>query len=388
MSFEIDYDNYTSSEGNYTLDQVHGIFDWAELVPTLVVYLTTFVVGLIGNCLIIFATLRYRRMQSVTNTFLSSLACSDLLIIFCIPVKLAKLFSYTWTMGAFICKSLHYMENVSAICSVLVLTAISVERYYAIVYPIKAKSICTLRKARRIIFAIWISSVILGIPTIFAQTHLPVGLNHEYFWCVKCWDEPGLWKFHEIYMFYVILVIPFCIMAFCYSIICYELCKIAERRFVMTSEHALSRKSTKKKSNDPIESFHLTDLKENGTNDNRRNEKDNIMVKQVIYMLLAVVFVFAICWTPVLLLNILMSFNVLPSAPVGILKYMKTAFHLMAYFNSCINPVIYGFMSKTFRQSFWRTLGCCTKPEIIRRADSSTYRNSSRYNLTRMSTLR
>lgn len=43
-------------------------------------------------------------------------------------LQVAKLFSYTWTMGLFLCKSVHYMQSVSAICSVVTLTAMSIER--------------------------------------------------------------------------------------------------------------------------------------------------------------------------------------------------------------------------------------------------------------------
>jgi hypothetical protein len=43
--------------------------------------------------------------------------------------QVAKLFSYTWSMGFFLCKGVHYLQNVSAICSVLTLTAMSIERW-------------------------------------------------------------------------------------------------------------------------------------------------------------------------------------------------------------------------------------------------------------------
>lgn len=46
--------------------------------------------------------------------------------IFCL--QFGQLFSYTWEFGELCCKVLHYMQNVSAICSVLTLTAMSVER--------------------------------------------------------------------------------------------------------------------------------------------------------------------------------------------------------------------------------------------------------------------
>ncbi|CAB0015457.1 unnamed protein product, partial [Nesidiocoris tenuis] len=41
--------------------------------------------------------------------------------------QLAKLFSYTWDIGWTMCKLIHYVQNVSAICSVFTLTAMSVE---------------------------------------------------------------------------------------------------------------------------------------------------------------------------------------------------------------------------------------------------------------------
>ena len=38
---------------------------------------------------------------------------------------------------------------------------------------------------------------------------------------------------------------------------------------------------------------------------------------------------------------------------------MREAFHVMSYVNSCVNPVVYGFMSKNFRQTFKRALCRC-----------------------------
>ncbi|KAF4524434.1 hypothetical protein B566_EDAN013452 [Ephemera danica] len=77
-------------------------------------------------------------------------------------------------------------------------------------------------------------------------------------------------------------------------------------------------------------------------------------------MLVAIVALFVICWAPVLIDNVLTAFEVLPHIRIGGLKHMATAFHLMAYFNSCINPIVYGFMSRNFRESFHKALcRCC-----------------------------
>ena len=42
--------------------------------------------------------------------------------------QVAKLFSYTWTFGTAACKLLYYVQTVSVVCSVLNLTALSIER--------------------------------------------------------------------------------------------------------------------------------------------------------------------------------------------------------------------------------------------------------------------
>ena len=69
-------------------------------------------------------------------------------------------------------------------------------------------------------------------------------------------------------------------------------------------------------------------------------------------MLVAVVLLFVICWSPYLIDNVLMSFDVLPAARTGRIKHMRIAFHLLSYVNSCINPFVYGFMSRNFRRGF------------------------------------
>ena len=86
-------------------------------------------------------------------------------------------------------------------------------------------------------------------------------------------------------------------------------------------------------------------------------------------MLVAVVVLFAICWAPYLIDNVLTSFDMLPRSRTGAKKHMRIAFHLLAYCNSCINPLVYGFMSHNFRRGFKSALGlhsqsyfyCCSR---------------------------
>ncbi|XP_048513777.1 QRFP-like peptide receptor isoform X2 [Athalia rosae] len=343
--------------GDYDVDESLTNFKWKELAPALAVYSFTFCLGLAGNLLIIASTLcpRLRPLPSTpTNVFLGGLATADLLlIIFCIPVKIAKLFSYTWSMGLFLCKAVHYMQSVSAICSVLTLTAMSIERYYAIVHPMRAQYTCTISQARRIVIMTWITSFLLAIPIIFTQRHKVVGRKYLAYWCIRDYEAGTLWRLHELYMFLLVLVVPLIVMAFCYTAICWEIWRVMKRRYHMTSRHALNPTNNMGSECIPMTDQHgSTRNGRRGRRDDGRTEEESRTMKQVVKMLVAVVVLFVICWGPMLTDNVLTAYGVLARVKSGSSKHANVVFQLMAYFNSCINPIVYGFMSKHFRESF------------------------------------
>ncbi|KAL1451505.1 hypothetical protein WDU94_005876 [Cyamophila willieti] len=269
-------------------------------MPTLIIYSITMILGIVGNVLIVLTTLLYKRMKSPTNLYLFQICIVSVMLVDCFPVKVAKLFSYSWSMGAVLCKTVHYMQSFTAICSVLTLTVMSIERYYAIMYPMKAKYICTISQTKKTIAAIWLISAILAAPILLVQILLPVGVRIQAFWCVRNLDNVPLWRIYELYMLLVILVVPTTIMTITYSTIALEIHKI-------------------------------------------------------IKMLIIIVVVFVLCWAPMLIDNLLTAWSIIPYERTGQYvqyKYMGIAFHLMAYLNSCVNPIVYGFMSKHFREPF------------------------------------
>ncbi|XP_043785662.1 QRFP-like peptide receptor isoform X3 [Apis laboriosa] len=269
--------NATDDFLDYDINDSLSHFDWAELGPVLVVYSLTFFLGLIGNVVIIGSTLcpRLRPLPATpTNVFLGGLATADLLLIlFCIPVKVAKLFSYTWTMGLFLCKSVHYMQSVSAICSVVTLTAMSIERYYAIVHPMRAQYTCTISQARKIVITTWVASFLLGIPMIFTQTHKEVGLRVIAYWCVRDSEGGLLWRAHEVYMLVLVLVLPLAVMAYCYTAICWEIWRVMKRRYHMTSRRVLNP------SNVDAESIPMTQ-RNSVRNNNRRSQREDSQTEE------------------------------------------------------------------------------------------------------------
>ena len=131
----------------------------------LVIYLIIFVVGLTGNFIVIYFVLFYKRMQTMTNNFITNLAVADLLVIFiCVPITASRLLYDSWIFGRFMCRISGFAQGVSLSVSVLTLTAISIDRYYIIYKPMKARSICTNRKVKLVVIIIWLVAIFTMSP--------------------------------------------------------------------------------------------------------------------------------------------------------------------------------------------------------------------------------
>ena len=89
VSFDGNVETSTEYEDyDYSLNMSYGRLPVEEAVSVGMVYGLTLLLGFCGNLLVIVSILRYRRMQNITNIFLTSLATADLLlVVLCVPVK-------------------------------------------------------------------------------------------------------------------------------------------------------------------------------------------------------------------------------------------------------------------------------------------------------------
>ena len=61
-----------------------------EFVPMVTVYTLIGLLGIVGNLLVIFSIIKVKRMRSITNLFLLSLATADLLLVcVCVPSRVS-----------------------------------------------------------------------------------------------------------------------------------------------------------------------------------------------------------------------------------------------------------------------------------------------------------
>lgn len=371
------------TSGNVTDDEYYYDYDYdmgdyavplGELIPVILTYSITLLLGLVGNTLVIFSISYYRRMRTVTNVFLLSLASADLLLVLiCVPIKAAAFFSFTWDFGEPLCKLVYYTQNFSMICSVLTLTVISLERLVAVVFPLQAKYLCTMRHAQIVVVSVWVLSALLALPIVIVINHKEVGEKHKAYWCIKDPSDTQKILGYEMYMLTLLFLLPLLIMIVAYTVIAVTVWHVSDMRAAggrqMSSTPSDARQRVVPKSDSGERVLLGNGTRSKGSRGNKRQVGEEMETrKQVVAMLAMVVLLFAVCWGPILVNNVLTAWGHLHHLHYGFLKPMRMAFFLMSYFNSCVNPIVYAFFSRNFRQSFRIAICACLKGKAFVRA--------------------
>ncbi|XP_076216971.1 free fatty acid receptor 2-like [Aptenodytes patagonicus] len=107
----------------------------------LAVYILTFLVGFPANVFTFAALLgKARRRVSSSDILLLNLTAADLLLLLFLPFKMVEAAAdMTWPLPAFLCPVANFCFYSSIYLSSLFLTALSVERYLGVVFPLQYK---------------------------------------------------------------------------------------------------------------------------------------------------------------------------------------------------------------------------------------------------------
>ncbi|KAJ2940889.1 hypothetical protein O0L34_g10148 [Tuta absoluta] len=148
-------------------------------------------------------------MRTVTNYFIVNLAIADFMVLlFCLPPTVLWDVTETWFLGDTLCKVLLYFQSVSVSVSVLTLTFISVDRWYAICWPLKFKS--TTSRAKTAMFFIWLISLLYNSPELVVLTTVktvPLRFGLEYLvQCSATWSAQNdlIWHIFKVLFVYTI----------------------------------------------------------------------------------------------------------------------------------------------------------------------------------------
>ncbi|XP_027625362.1 LOW QUALITY PROTEIN: kiSS-1 receptor [Tupaia chinensis] len=128
---------------------------WGQKRPLLSAALL--LVGLAGNSLVLYVICRHKQMRTVTNFYIANLAATDVTFLLCCVPFTALLYPLpAWVLGDFMCKFVNYIQQVSVQATCATLTAMSVDRWYVTVFPLRALQRRTPRRALAVSLSIWV----------------------------------------------------------------------------------------------------------------------------------------------------------------------------------------------------------------------------------------
>ncbi|XP_056617206.1 orexin receptor type 2 [Triplophysa dalaica] len=321
-------------------------------------YIIVFLVSLVGNTLVCFAVWKNHHMHTVTNYFIVNLSFADILVtITCLPASLVVDITETWFFGKTLCKILPYLQTISVSVSVLTLSCIAQDRWYAICHPLKFKS--TAKRARNSIILIWLVSCVIMIPQAIVMecsSLLPELTNKTSLFtaCDEQWGDEIYPKVYHTCFFIVTYFAPLCLMVLAYIQIFHKLwCQqIPGTSSVLQRQWKSLQCSTQALSS--------------GESVKVRTSTVTAEIKQVkarrktARMLIVVLFVFALCYLPISVLNIMKRvFGAFKNTGNRETVYAWFTFsHWLIYANSAANPIIYNFLSGKFREEFKAAFIC------------------------------
>lgn len=124
--------------------------------------------ALFGNLLVMVSVMRHRKLRIITNYFVVSLALADMLVaMFAMTFNASVQVTGRWLFGYFMCDFWNSLDVYFSTSSILHLMCISVDRYYAIVKPLKYPINMTKRVVAFMLLACWVAPAIISFVPIF-----------------------------------------------------------------------------------------------------------------------------------------------------------------------------------------------------------------------------
>ncbi|XP_060114084.1 chemerin-like receptor 1 [Heteronotia binoei] len=311
-----EYEDYSDSEEDLPLrDSMHTL--------SMVVYSIAFVLGVVGNGLVIFVT-GFRMKRTVNTIWFLNLAIADFVFTFFLPLSVAHTaLGFHWPFGKALCKLNSTVAFFNMFASVFLLTVISMDRCISVACPVWAQNCRTARLASLVALGVWAAALMLSFPHLVFRDTRKSPTNENITHCYNNFALSTEFQSEEVVRleqyrhraivltrFVAGFLVPFTIILVCYGIIA---AKLKGNRLV------------------------------------RSGRPFKIMV--------AVVLAFFICWFPYHVFSFLeMSLAVVTPWQQTLLVVGTPLASGLAYLNSCLNPFLYVFVGQDFREKLRMSL--------------------------------
>ncbi|RXM32629.1 Neuromedin-K receptor [Acipenser ruthenus] len=287
-----------------------------------IAYALIVMISVIGNVTVIWIILAHKRMRTVTNYLIVNLAFSDAsMAVFNTVFNFVYAIHNDWYFGVGFCRFINSFPITAIFSSICSMTAIAIDRYMAIIHPLKPRLSSTITKV--MIAVIWLVAFSLTFPQCYYAKTIVYDTRTI---CLVDWPGDFGGKHQLTYQIAVIILIyllPLLVMLVTYSIVGVTLW--GGEIPGASSEHYQNQIQAKRK---------------------------------VVKMMIVVVVTFALCWLPFHVYFMLGSFN----SDIYKQKYIQQvylAIFWLAMSSTMYNPIIYYCLNQRFRSGFRRAFRWC-----------------------------
>ncbi|KAM9363752.1 neuropeptide SIFamide receptor-like [Symphorus nematophorus] len=290
-----------------------------------IMYCLSFILGFVGNLmsLRVLTNRQSRRLAGVsaTRSLLVNLAVCDLAVVcVCMPITLGSQIYTAWVYGDLLCRAVPFTQAVSVSASVLTLTVISVNRYYSVRSPLRARSMFTRRRILATVAVVWAVSSIMCAPIAVMNRRREISFGtFAILVCQEDWPEHRLKQGYNVLLFVMLYCLP---VTFNLTI-----------GFLTGRRLWGGKKSTFADLDPRSQALHVSRLKTR---------------QKIAKMVVCLVLLFAVSWLPLYLADLWIDCEQTP--PSWLLQARPFA-QWLGLTNSSLNPICYCFIGDLYRSA-------------------------------------
>lgn len=194
-----------NSSSTSSLNNINGTSCYnndASSFTLVIIFILLGILGAFGNFMVILVVWKNRPMQNPTNFLLTNIATSNLIFLLTASPRYIVLILAMYVQPMPFKYGIHMktLLHVPSLISTFTVTLLAIERYNALVHPMKINRRLSKRTAKLFIVVIWLMSTILA---------LPISIEHE--------SSRSKSAFYAPILFLIFSGVPAIVVTFCYS---------------------------------------------------------------------------------------------------------------------------------------------------------------------------